>query len=139
MFHKILVPIDFTTKNRVALRDAAEIAKCHKGQIILFHVIERIQHMPQLELKGFYLKLERIAEDRMRTLLKQLKNRKIEGSAEICFGNRTEMIVRYAKSKKINLIVLNSHKIDAKKKSHDWGSISYKVAILAQCPVLLVK
>ena len=36
-------------------------------------------------------------------------------------------------------IVLASHRVNPSKVNRDWGTISYKVGLLAQCPVLLVK
>ena len=39
----------------------------------------------------------------------------------------------------VDLTIMKSHKVDLEDRSHGWGTISYKVSILAQCPVLLVK
>jgi hypothetical protein len=38
-----------------------------------------------------------------------------------------------------DLIIMASHRIDPDRPGHDWSSISYTVAILSPCPVLLVK
>ena len=54
-------------------------------------------------------------------------------------GNRAPEIVRYAGEIGVDLIVLKSHRIDLENPSAGWGTVSYKVGILAQCPVLLVK
>jgi len=40
---------------------------------------------------------------------------------------------------RVDLIVLTSHKIDLAHPAEGWGTTSYKVGILCQCPVLLVK
>ncbi len=47
--------------------------------------------------------------------------------------------MRYAVEEGMDLIVLKSHRIDLENPSAGWGTVSYKVGILAQCPVLLVK
>jgi hypothetical protein len=39
----------------------------------------------------------------------------------------------------IDLIVLNSHRIDLKNPGAGWGTWSYKIGILSQRPVLPVK
>ena len=44
-----------------------------------------------------------------------------------------------AREKEIDLIVLNSHKIDKVDEVKDWATISYKVGILSHCPVMMVK
>jgi nucleotide-binding universal stress UspA family protein len=55
------------------------------------------------------------------------------------FGSRAHEIVRYATEVGVDLIVLTSHRIDLHHPSAGWGTVSYKVGILSQCPVLLVK
>ena len=55
------------------------------------------------------------------------------------YGNRAQEIVRYAMEAGVDLIVLTSHRIDLQDSSAGWGTVSYKVGILSQCPVLLVK
>lgn len=139
MFQKILVPVDFTAKNRQALKIAQDLAKHHQGQIILLHVIERIEHLNQSELRVFYRSLQKKAATRLKSLEKEIRKRGLKVNVRTELGNRTEKIIRYAAEKKVDLILLNSHKVSLKKKGSDWGTISYKVAILAPCPVLLVK
>ena len=55
------------------------------------------------------------------------------------YGKRAEQIVDFAAAHAVDLIVLASHRVNPTMVNRDWGSISYKVGILAQCPVLLVK
>jgi len=54
-------------------------------------------------------------------------------------GRRAEEIVKYAAANEVDLVVLASHRVNPSLVDRDWGTISYKVGILAQCPVLLVK
>jgi hypothetical protein len=39
----------------------------------------------------------------------------------------------------VELIVLSSHRVDLQNPGAGWGTMSYKVGILSQCPVLIVK
>ncbi len=55
------------------------------------------------------------------------------------YGKRAEAIVRYAENRDMDLIVLSSHKVDRDHPALGWGTISYRIAIVARCPVLLVK
>ena len=48
-------------------------------------------------------------------------------------------LVRFAEEQNVDLIVINSHKIEWDEPTQGLGTISYKVSILADCPVLLVK
>jgi nucleotide-binding universal stress UspA family protein len=139
MFKRILVPVDLTAKNKRALETAIRIALQNRGRVTLLHVIENVAQIPFNELKEFYDELAERALRKMRTLRRSLETRKIPVKQMILIGNRTDRIVRYASEQRIDLIILSSHKINMKKKGSDWGTISYKVAILARCPVLLVK
>jgi nucleotide-binding universal stress UspA family protein len=59
--------------------------------------------------------------------------------ARITLLHVIETIVSYATANGVDLIVLASHRVNPSMVNRDWGTISYKVGILAQCPVLLVK
>jgi universal stress protein A len=82
--------------------------------------------------------LKRNAETKIRNLAKKF-NAKTTVKKNITFGNRAEEIVRFAMDHDIDLIVMASHKINPRNLNEGWGTLSYKVAILSQCPVLLVK
>ena len=57
----------------------------------------------------------------------------------IAFGNRTQEILKHADRRETGLIIMNSHVVDPERPAESWGTISYKVALLSQCPVMLVK
>jgi universal stress protein A len=103
----------------------------------LVHVIETIDGMRFDELKSFYQRLERKA----RTALTGLARRAPAGHVDsaLVYGKRAEEIVKFAAANDVDLIVLPSHRVKPTGIDRDWGTISYKVGILAQCPVLLVK
>lgn len=136
MFREILVPVDFTPPNARAIALAAELAA---KTIALFHVIERIEGIPPTELRPFYRKLEARAARKMRTLAARLRRAGFAVKEEITLGNRVDEILRRAKRPGVDLVVLSSHRVDPERPGAGWGTISYKVGILAPCPVLLVK
>jgi nucleotide-binding universal stress UspA family protein len=139
MFNRILVPLDFTNKNLHALEIARDIAVQHKSSVALLHVIETVEHIPQEELKEFYAKLERTARERMGLATSMMLEENLVADPEILYGKRAEEIVRYADTTGVDLIVMSSHKIGAEQAGAGWATISYRVAVLAHCPVLLVK
>jgi nucleotide-binding universal stress UspA family protein len=141
MFQRILVPVDLTQKSLAAVDQGYELAAESGAQVILLHVIETIEHLQSelSELKPFYNRLEASA----RTGLQEFAERFIEGNMPvdqvIIYGQRTKEIVGYAMNNRIDLIIMASHRIDPDRPGHDWSSISYTVAILSPCPVLLLK
>jgi nucleotide-binding universal stress UspA family protein len=142
MFRKILVPVDFTEKNEVALKSAIEIAGRSDGEgseIILLHVVETIDHIDFNEMSEFYRGLETRAAARIFKLEEGLKEQGLSVRNEVLFGKRAETIVSYAEEKGVDLMILSSHKVDRDHPALGWGTISYRIAIVARCPVLLVK
>lgn len=138
MFKKIMVPIDLSDAKNPALLIAKRIAAQNKSQVTLLHVIEKIEYLPSGETKNFYTRLKKTGSDRLNKIAEKF-NSGDNVVTKILLGNRAKTIIQYAVNNGIDLIVMNSHRIDLKEPSKGWGTISYKVAILSQCPVMLVK
>lgn len=139
LFHRILVPLDFTEKNVRALEIALGIAQQNNANVALLHVIEIVEHIPFDEMKSFYGKLENAARERLGFPASMFLEKGLVVDPDVVYGNRTEEIVKYATSNGVDLIVLSSHRISVEQPTKGWGSISHKVALFSQCPVLLVK
>ncbi len=139
MFRKILVPVDFTDKNDAALDSAVQIALGCDGEITLLHVVEVIEHIDFNEMSDFYRGLETRATARLFTMEETLKESGARVRHEVLFGKRAETIVRYAGEMAADLMILSSHKVDRDHPALGLGTLSYGIAIVARCPVLLVK
>jgi len=138
MFRKIMVPIDLSDAKNPALLIAKKMATQNNAQLTLLHVIEKIEYLPSDETETFYLRLKKRGSEKLHKIAEKM-NSGGKIVTKIILGNRASSIVEYAEEKGIDLIVMNSHRIDLKEPNKGWGTISYKVAILSQCPVLLVK
>jgi nucleotide-binding universal stress UspA family protein len=139
VFKKILVPVDLSDTHQQAIEIAARLAGEGDGQVTLLHVVEVIPGLWVDEERDFYDRIEAAARDHLGRLGRRLEDMHVPRREEIIFGNRAEEIVRYAMETEIDLIVLTSHRIDLKNPGAGWGTLSYKIGILSQCPVLLVK
>lgn len=139
MFRRILVPVDFTAKNERALARARQLAELAGGEVTLVHVVETLEDELDADLEGFYRKLEAKAEEKMAPVLEGLGDGGFGKRSAVVLGHRARAIADFAEHDKTELIVLSSHRVDPDKPGSDWMTISYKVAILARCPVLLVK
>jgi nucleotide-binding universal stress UspA family protein len=131
--------VDLTNKNRSALAIAAECARVEHADITLLHVVERIDHFPAEKLRGFYEKLEAVARRKMSRLAAQLSKEGVKVKLVLLRGNRAHAIVTYAEMNAVDLIIVSSHPPTTANAAENWGTISYKVALLAACPVLLAK
>lgn len=139
MFKHILVPVDLSGKHGGALAATLQLAQQSRARVVLLHVIHRIEHVPFDEVRSFYERGEKAARKKMAMAARKLAARKIDVRALVLVGTPAREIVRYAATNGIDLIVLSSHKIDLSGPSQGWGTTSYKVGVLCQCPVLLVK
>lgn len=139
MFDRILVPTDLTERTNKALDLALRLAEPGPSRVTLLHVIQTIQGLESGELKEFYERLEHKARATMTALSHRSPGTGITVISEVVYGARAEEIVRFAAGHNVDLIVLPSHRVNPSIVDRDWGTISYQVGILAQCPVLLVK
>ena len=139
MFQRILVPVDLTQKSLTAVDMAYEFAAQTGAEVVLLHVIETIEHVEFEELKPFYDRLESSARKGLREFSERFVANKFRIDQAIVYGHRTKQIIDFAIQNGTDLIIMASHRIDPDRPGHDWSSISYAVAILSPCPVLLAK
>ena len=138
VFSNILVPVDLTEKNLPAVLAALELARQANARVSLLHVIETID-LPFEELEAFYGRLEEKAAAGMEELAAPLIEANITVERCVAYGSRSREIITHAESHDIDLIVMSSRVVDPDNPTQDWATLSYKVAVLARCPVLLVK
>ncbi len=138
-FRHILVPVDFTAKNRAALEIARELASQNKASVTLLHVIETIENLQDEDLTAFYTRLASRAETELATSAQEFASAGISVDRKIRYGKRLTEIVREARDRKVDLIVVSSHKVDPAAAVESLGTLSYQVSVLCDCPVLLVK
>lgn len=133
-----MVPVDFTANNRPALSAAAKLASLGPARLWLVHVVEPLSGSSVL-LKAFHRSLMARAVRKMEFMAAPLRRGGLHVAPIVTMGRRAPTIVRLAMTHRIDLLILGSHRIDLEHPSSDWASVSYKVAVLSQCPVLLVK
>ncbi len=139
MFKCILVPTDLQENNRRALDMSVRMALLEQGHILLLHVIETIDDAGEGEFAEFYDRLKIRALETMDEMAAHYANQQVRIDRHIVFGKRVREIVDFAGEHQVDVIVLRSHKIDRTNPAEGWATISYRVAILAPCHVLMVK
>jgi nucleotide-binding universal stress UspA family protein len=139
MFKKILLPVDLTDRHGPVLEKAADLAGQGKGEVTLLHVIELIQGVSMEEERSFYKRLERDAKTHLERLGKYLADHQIAWRAEVRYGKRAQESVRFGMEMGADLIVLLARRVDPSIPGGGLWSVSYQIAILSQCPILLIK
>ena len=139
MFQRILVPVDLTEKSMAAVDLAFELATESKANVTLLHVIETIEHVTFDEMKDLYKRLEDSARQGLKEFSERFADAGLKVTCEVTYGHRTRGIIQFVMNNSMDLVIMASHRIDPDRPGHDWSTISYGVAVLAPCAVLLVK
>jgi len=139
MFKHILIPTDLTDRNRKALQIAVKMAMEDRAAITLLHVIETIEDGDSDDFKKFYKQLGTRAGKKMDKFINEYGNDRLVVEKQILYGGRVAEILNFAATHKTDLIIMSSHKLDLENAGEGWGTISFKVGVLAECPVMLVK
>jgi len=137
LFQHILVPVHFTPKNQAALSAVEQLARQNGARLTLLHVIEFIDFPDDDEISEFYDKLRERSSGELDKLVHSL-NSDVDLAVETIVSHRSRGIVSYAIENQVDLIVMSSHPIDLERRA-GWGTISYQVSALCQCPIMLVK
>lgn len=139
-FQDILIPVDFTKKNRAAVDVAFEIAVENHARMTLLHVVERIEGLDDdPEVQDLYRRLQSGAESEMDALAARFAGTSVLVEQKVRFGNRAREIVQHCLDRGIDLVVMSSHPVDLAEPMRGWATVSYQVSILCPCSILLVK
>ena len=76
---------------------------------------------------------------KLASLAARFESSGVEIGREVIYGRPAVDIARFAESKGVDLIAMASHTVDPTRPGRGWGTLSYKIGMLASCPVLLVK
>ncbi len=142
---KILIPFDFSETAELALEHAVFMAKLHKADITLLHVIESYSFTTAISQafgksqSEFEKKIETSANDRLNEL-----TAKLHRESGVTVNQRTEMgkiyksITAVAEEMDIDLIIMGTHGISGFQEFLI-GSNTYRVVMSAPCPVISVQ
>lgn len=145
------MPIDGSIFARRALLEAIKIAKKFNSKIFVISAVDISDYPPGM-LLALLKKDERLersigqfmtsAKTQTRKELfaevASCKAKGVDANYEIMTGKPVEMILKFARGKKIDLIVIGSQGLRGIRTMKVLGSVSRKVSELAPCPVMIV-
>jgi len=151
MYKKILVPHAGTPAGDKALKHAVHIAKFDSSEILILHVVEALQRPPTFALSGMewkalareFKKAARQSvinrEKEMEKKVEYYKLQNINIRYKVVIGYADEVITRYVKNHKFDLIIMAKRRtLSGIKKLLSLGSVSRKIVEIGACPVLLI-
>ena len=121
---------------------AFEMAVQNKATVSLLHVVQIIEagpDGPDEETRQFYAQVCKRAESDLEQLARRFEEASLECEFKVHVGDRLHEILSFAANHKVDLIVMCSHRVDPEHIAETWGTLSYKVSVLCECPVLLLK
>lgn len=138
-FVNVLVPLDFSDKNQKAVDIALELGKSNNARVSLLHVIEPIDLSGDDEVDDFVTQLQDQANQKLEQMAEPLRKAGVEVDTVTRFGNRAREIAAFEHENGIDLIIVSSHAVDEDHPARSLATMSYQVAVLAHCNVMLVK
>ena len=139
MFTHILVPIDLGDQNARTLGTALDLAISSQARVTLLHVVQRVAKIPYREMRVFYQRLVATSKRRLVRAAAPFVADGLAVRSEVLIGEPAREILRVAEARKVDLVVMGSHRVNPALHTRGWGTTSYKVGIFCQCPILLVK
>ena len=140
---KILVATDFSEHSNNALSYAAEFAKAFDAEVILCHIVEKLDLVSSLPPGGegyFPPNLDKQLQEKAQVKCEEwLSSSNIaKGSVRVEIGTPFVEIVRLAREEETDLVIVGTH--GRGPIAHLLlGSVAEKVVRKAPCPVLTVR
>ena len=152
-YKRILVPFDGSRHSKKALDEAISIARLDGGAIYLCTIINIGSVVPPGSLLGLVRSAskgdlqkrllrsaKKEAENLQKAQISYCKSKGVDAYYKLVIdGNVAEEILRIAKKKSADIIVIGSQGLHGIGKVKSLGSVSRKVSELATCPVLIVR
>jgi universal stress protein A len=141
---KVMVASDFSSASRGAFARAVELAKANRATLLVTHAVT----LPPPTLGGEYIPpqtWDRIeaatraaAKKQTGALVAKARRAGVRAAGLIMAGSPHEVIVRAARSKRVDVLVLGTHGRTGLPRFF-LGSVAARVLATAPCPVLTVR
>ena len=142
---RILHATDFSKASGRALEESINLAKQNNAELLVVNVVEPVGQYAVGEDYGgaeLYMKIEdaakQDAERSMQKLMRKLQQAKVKAKSLLLKGSSYDQIVKAAKNRKADMIVIGTHGRTGISKLF-MGSVAGKVVSLARCPVVTVR
>jgi nucleotide-binding universal stress UspA family protein len=144
VFRRILHPSDFSPASTAALKVAVATAKTHHARLLVAHVLPPVPIVPDVYLatrvpEGLLRDRRARGQRELDRLVRTARRAGVRAAGLLLdFGVVPERIVRLARRRRADLIVIGTHGRSGFAKL-TLGSVAARVVTLASCPVLTVR
>jgi nucleotide-binding universal stress UspA family protein len=138
VIHKIIVPIDFLQHTEQLAEYAVYIGEKFNAGLVFLHVIEPPHYYGDYEYPSLGLYAAEMAEhvdEKMKQFIEKYSNSSASCEGQVLRGNIADSIIKYAKDKDADLIIIGTHGRKGLEKM--WlGSVAELVIKRSPCPTL---
>jgi nucleotide-binding universal stress UspA family protein len=144
MSRRILHPSDFSRASGAAFKKAIEMAKAGRGELMLVHVVSPVApvagegYISPKMYEEIAASSRAWAQKQLDKLVAKAKTSGVRAKGSVLEGSAHEQVVRFARSKHADLIVVGTHGRSGLAKLF-LGSVAGRVVAAAPCPVLTVR
>jgi nucleotide-binding universal stress UspA family protein len=138
-FQHLLVPLDLSEANARLLDVVYDIVRQSGARVTLLHVIEAIGDEADDELEEFYASLEPEARGKLAVASRRFAEAGVAIEQQVLIGRRMPTIVQFAIDQQVDLIIVDSPRLDLQNPQQGLSNLGYQVSMFCQCPVLLLK
>ncbi len=144
MIRRIMHPSDFSSASRAAFAKAVEMAKASRAELTIVNVLSPVVPVPgdgYISPKVYdeiAASSRQWAQKRLGRLVAKAKAAGVRARGTLLDGIAHEQILRAAKAKRADLLVLGTHGRSGLAKLFI-GSVAGRVVSAAPCPVLTVR
>jgi len=141
---RILFASDFSKASAKAFATTGTLAKGHRADVTILHVFTPFvptapeQYLAAEALDRLNLETRRWSQRQLAKLTDKARTSGIRAAGLILEGDPAQQIVRTAKSKRADLIVVGTHGRTGLNKLF-LGSVAQRVVATAPCPVVIVR
>ena len=141
---RILHPTDFSPASRPAFRQAVALARAHRAQLLVAHVLTLLPVMPDAYMPPkVWDELERgqrmAGQRQLDRLIARAKAARVRARGLLLdIGVTHEQIVRFANARRVDVIVMGTHGRSGVTRAI-LGSVASRVLAAARCPVMTVR
>lgn len=142
-FRRILHPSDFSRASGAALAKAVELARANRAELLLVHVLSPVlvpaeTYMSVKAYENLWASTRASGQKGLAALAARARKAGVRVKSVLVQGVPHEQIVRVAKTKRADLIVMGTHGRSGLAKFF-LGSVAGRVVAAAPCPVLTVR
>jgi nucleotide-binding universal stress UspA family protein len=146
-YERILVPYDNSKYSKKAAEEAIKIAQKFDSDLYFLTTVDKVKPSLLIEtnledeqrlekyLKETVSKTDLILRD----MVLRCKESGVSADYEVIKGSPASTILKFAKKREIDLIVMGSQGLSGIQKLRALGSVSRKVSELSSCPVLIIR